>query len=63
MLPQLQFLIFFVALFLESPINHNVAGLKDFLFFIFLGIFLKINILEVEIGKNRPGILGVKLTE
>jgi hypothetical protein len=37
-----------------------LLGLKEFLIFNFFGIFLKISILEVEIGKNGPGILGVK---
>jgi hypothetical protein len=39
-----------------------LLGLKEILFLNFLnflGIFLKIRILEVEIGKNGPGILGV----
>jgi hypothetical protein len=40
-----------------------LLGLKEILFFNFLnffGIFLKISNLEVEIGKNGLGILGVK---
>jgi hypothetical protein len=40
------------------------VGLKFQHFLIFLifwgDFFEKISILEVEIGKNRPGILGVK---
>jgi hypothetical protein len=63
-LPQLGFLIFFDKIFLVNLINHNLYGVEisAFLFyFYFLGDFSKkFSILEVEIGRNGPGILGVK---
>jgi hypothetical protein len=63
MLPQLGFLIFFDKIFLVNMINHNLYGVEIsafFYFFYFLGDFFEnFSILEVEIGRNRPGILGV----
>jgi hypothetical protein len=67
-LPQLGFLIFFDKIFLVNLINHNLYGVEIsifFYFFIFLffwGFFENFSILEVEIGGNGPGILGVKLS-
>jgi hypothetical protein len=62
-LPQLGFLIFFDKIFLVNLINHNLYGVEIsafFYFFIFLRDFFgNFSILEVEIGKNRNGILGV----
>jgi hypothetical protein len=63
-LPQLGFLIFFDKIFLVNLINHNLYEVEISAFFIlfyFLGDFFdNFSILEVEIGKNGPGILGVK---
>jgi hypothetical protein len=64
-LPQLGFLIFFDKIFLVNMINHNLYGveisafLKFFKFF--WDFFENFSILEVEIGRNGPGILGVKM--
>jgi hypothetical protein len=61
-LPQLGFLMFFDKIFIVNLINHNLSGFENFsiLFFNVLGDFFeKISILEVEIGRNGPGILGV----
>jgi hypothetical protein len=61
-LSQLGFLIFFDKIFLVNLINHNLSGVEISALFNFLGDFFEIiNILEVEIGRNGPGILGVKL--
>jgi hypothetical protein len=44
-------------------INHNLSGVEISAFFNFLGDFFeKISILEVEIGRNGLGILGVNPT-
>jgi hypothetical protein len=60
-LPQLGFLIFFDKIFLVNLINHNLYGVEISAFFYFFGDFFEnFNILEVEIGKNVPRILGVK---
>jgi hypothetical protein len=63
-LPQLGFLIFFDKIFLVNLINHNLyrVGISAFFyFFYFFGDFFEnFSILEVEIGRNGPGILGVK---
>jgi hypothetical protein len=60
-LPQLGFLIIFDKIFLVNLINHNLSRVEIFLFSYFWGDFFEtINILEVEIGRNGPGILGVK---
>jgi hypothetical protein len=64
MLPQLGFLIFFDKIFLVNLINHNLYGVEISAFLNFLNFFgdffENFIILEVEIGKNGPGILGVK---
>jgi hypothetical protein len=66
-LPQLGFLIFFDKIFLVNLINHNLYGVEIsafFLFFYFFGDFFEnFSILEVEIGRNGPGILGVKIVD
>jgi hypothetical protein len=47
--------------FLVNLINHNLSGFEISAFFNFFGDFFEIiNILEVEIGRSGPGILGVK---
>jgi hypothetical protein len=62
---QLGFLIFFDKIFIVNLINQNLYGVEISSFFNFLNFFgdsfEKISILEVEIGRNGPGILGVKL--
>jgi hypothetical protein len=42
-------------------VKYNILWLKVvfYNFIIFFGFFSKISVLEVEIGKNGPGILGV----
>jgi hypothetical protein len=40
-------------------VKYYILQLKVYFLF-FGGFFFKISILEVENGKNRPGILGVK---
>jgi hypothetical protein len=66
MLPQLGIFIFFNKIFIVNLINHNLSGIEISAFsyfFIFLGDFFEIiSILEVEIGRNGPGILGVKIS-
>jgi hypothetical protein len=62
-LPQLGFLIFSDKIFLINLINHNLYGVEIsafFYLFLILG-FENFSILEVEIGRNGPGILGVKV--
>ena len=62
-LSQLGFLIFFDKIFLVNLVNHNLLGIEISAFFFKKNLgdfFKKINILEVEIGKNKPRILGVK---
>jgi hypothetical protein len=63
-LPQLGFLIFFDKMLLVNLINHNLYGIEISAFLIFLiffgDFFQNFIILEVEIGRNGPGILGVK---
>jgi hypothetical protein len=63
-LPQLRFLIFFDKIFLVNLINHNLSGVEISAFYFilyFFGDYFKIiSILEVEIGRNGLGILGVK---
>jgi hypothetical protein len=63
-LPQLGFLIFFDKIFLVNLINHNLYRV-EISAFIYLNLFFgdffeNFSILEVEIGRNGPGILGVK---
>jgi hypothetical protein len=59
-LPQLGFLIFFDKIFLVNLINHNLSGIEISAFFNFFWDFFEIiSILEVEIGRNGPRILGV----
>jgi hypothetical protein len=62
-LPQLGFLIFFDKIFLVNLINHKLYGVEISAFFnifkFFWGLFENFSILEVEIGRNGPGILGV----
>jgi hypothetical protein len=64
-LPQLGFLIFFDKIFLVNLINHNLYGVEisafSILFYFFWDFFEIFSILEVEIGRNGPGILGVKV--
>jgi hypothetical protein len=63
-LPQLGFLIFFDKTFLVNLINHNLYGVENFSILNFLGDFFEnFSILEVEIGRNGLGILGVKNLE
>jgi hypothetical protein len=60
-LPLLGFLIFFDKIFLVNLINHNLHGVEISAFFYFWGDFFEnFSILEVEIGRNGPGVLGVK---
>ena len=62
-LPQLGFLIFFDKIFFVNLINHNLYGIDTSAFKKnkkFGDFFKNFSILEVEIGANRPGILGVK---
>jgi hypothetical protein len=61
-LPQLGFLIFFDKIFLVNLINHNLYRVEISAFLYFLGEFFEnFSILEVEIGRNGPGILGVNV--
>jgi hypothetical protein len=61
-LPQLGFLIFFDKFFIVNLINHNLYGVEISTFFNLLGDFFEnFSILEVEIGINGLGILGVKI--
>jgi hypothetical protein len=63
-LPQLGFLIFFDKIFLVNLINHNLYGVEILAFFNFFNFFWvffeNFSILEVEIGRNGPRILGLK---
>jgi hypothetical protein len=63
-LPQLGSLIFFDKIFYVNIINHNLYGVEIsafFYFYFFLGdCFENFSTLEVEIGRNEPGILGIK---
>jgi hypothetical protein len=63
-LPQLGFLIFFDKIFLVNLINHNLYGVEISAFKKnykkIWDFFENFSILEVEIGRNGPGILGVK---
>jgi hypothetical protein len=62
-LPQLGFLIFFDKIFLVNLINHNLSGVEISAFLNFFGDFFEIiSILEVEIGRNEPGILRVNVS-
>jgi hypothetical protein len=64
-LPQLGFLMFFDKIFLVNLINHNLYEVEISAFFIIFkknwDFFDNFSILEVEIGRNGPRILGVKL--
>jgi hypothetical protein len=61
-LPHLGFLIFFDKIFLVNLINHNIYGVEISAFLILKkknwDFFENFSILEVEIGRNGPGILG-----
>jgi hypothetical protein len=58
-------MFYFIKIFIVNLINHNLSGVENFYisfsFSFFWGFFEKISILEVEIGRNMLGILGVKL--
>jgi hypothetical protein len=50
----------FTMAFIQCEILHLTVKSLFLFLFIFLGFLKKISVLEVEIGKNGSGILGVK---